>query len=178
MSGYQDNFSRSNNAESAESRNCFPASRLAKMLGVKTGAIQAVLTPAEWHHTSSRYNATDHYDGDLLLVMAGAIRPGAQFFDADPADIDAVNDQLAKLRAWKPPAKNERTWTVCTVRWLEWGGTRKRPTATEETAVNCTVTWKGGKMCTITPPTGQPFRKGTATRGFEVRDASGKRVVF
>ena len=175
MAGYADDFSRSRNAESAERRNCFPASRLAKRLGVSTGAVKAILKPSERHHTSGRYNTTDYYDGDLLLAID--INDAAEWgYDTD--EIAEATEQLGQLRAWKPPAKQEQTWTGCAVTWLAWGGSRKRPTATEETAENCEVTWKGGKMCSITLATGVKLRKGVETRGFEVRDSDGNRLSF
>lgn len=174
MAGYC-GLSKSNNAITAESEGKFPASVLAKRLGVKTGAIKALMTPCEWHHTSKHYNCTDYYDGELLECL-----------DLDDAkdwgyDEDATAEGLQlldSLRKWEPPKKNTKTWRNCTVSWLEWGGTRKHPTVTEETADGCTVDWKGGKFCVVTFADGATMRKGTNTRGFEVRDQTGARIYF
>lgn len=175
MAGYAGDFSRSRNAEAAEERNCFPATRLAKMLGVKVGAVKAILKPSEWHHTSSRYNQTDYYDGDLLLAVATG---AAAANDLDREKVTEARETLAKLAAWRPPAKQDRIWVGCRVVWLEWGGTRKRPTATERTATRATIKWSGGKFCTITIGTEKPFRKGISTKGFEAFDRDGKRIYF
>ena len=68
MAGYC-GYSKSNNAIEAERNNKFPASRLAKLLGVKTKALRAVLAPCEYHHTSKFFNATNYYDGTYLLML-------------------------------------------------------------------------------------------------------------
>ncbi len=173
MAGY-DGYSKSNNAVAAESEGRYPASTLARKLGVKTGAIRALMDPCEWHHTSKRYNTTDYYDGADLLLLArgGTIEATEEDWYDDP------NELLTALRNWKPPKTAAKTWTGCTVTWLEWGGTRKRPAATEETADGCTIEWKGGKFCTVTFSSGATMRKGIDTRGFEARDNEGNRIYF
>lgn len=150
MAGYC-GFSKSNNAVAAEEDGRFPASTLAKRLGVKTGAIKALMDSYEWHHTSSRYNKTDYYDEQEALEM-----------------IDA-------LRAWKQPAKDEATYSGCKVTWLEWGGTRKHPRACEMTTENATVTIKG-EWATF-EHRGRAIRKKITTRGFQVVASDGKSVV-
>ena len=135
MSGYQ-GFSKSNNAIKAESLFRFPASVLAKKLKVKTGAIKALMEPCEWHHTSKHYNPTDYYDGEVFLELHE--NPGdLDNWGFDAEEIAEASKLLEALRTWQPPRKNIKTWTDCTVKWLEWGGTRKHPTATEETADGC-----------------------------------------
>jgi len=79
MAGYN-GHSKSNNALDAEGRGCYPASKLAKTLGCKTGAIRALMTSGEWHHTASYYNETDYYDGD------------------------EAREIINQLHTWKPPA--------------------------------------------------------------------------
>ena len=172
MAGYRD-FSKSNNALDAEAANRFPASVLARKLKVRTAAIKALMEPREWHHSSKHYNEVDYYDGDLLLSLAAGV---ADLYETD--EIETATTLLAALRAWRPPAKNVKRWCGCTVKWLEWSGTRNRPKATENTADNCSVEWRGGKFCTVTFPQGGTMRKGTETNGFEVRDSEGRRVYF
>jgi len=55
------NYSRSENAKDAEERGMLPASRAAKLLGVKSTEISAYAAN-EWHHTGSKYRRTDYYD--------------------------------------------------------------------------------------------------------------------
>ncbi len=174
MSGYN-GFSKSNNAVEAESRNCFPASVLAKKLKVKTGAIKAIMEPCEWHHSSKHYNQIDYYDGDVLLRLAA----GEDLSDEHDQDENAeAGGTLAALRDWQAVKVNTTRWTGCAVKWLEWGGSRKHPAASEETAENCAVEWKGGKFCTVTFPAGGTMRKGVEANGFEVRNKEGKRIYF
>ena len=101
MAGY-DNFSESNNSIDAKQNGRFPASILAKRIGVKTGAIKSLLTPCEWHHTSSRFNMTDFYDEEEAYEI------------------------LDRLKAWEN-AEEVETTKNCTVIYKEWGGSRKHP---------------------------------------------------
>ena len=146
MAGYH-GFSKSNNAVAAEEDGRFPASVLAKRIGVKTSAIKAMMSPSEWHHTSSRYNRTDYYD--------------------ESEAIEIISD----LKAWQEPAKDLAVYEECTVTWLEWSGTRKHPKATERQAENVTVTIKGewatfGRKVTSTMTVA--MRKKLTTKGFRV----------
>ena len=72
MSGYAWQSGMSNNAVRAYRTGMLPAGKLAKHLGkrgfrgVTTADIRAVLEPAEWHHTSSKFNRTEFFDrGDV-----------------------------------------------------------------------------------------------------------------
>jgi len=173
MAGYQ-GFSKSNNAVDAEANNCFPASILAKKLRVKTAAIQAVLTPSEWHHTSKHFNATDYYDGALLLEIAASDTPD----DFDDDEYAEAKEQLAALLAWKAPKQDVQVYEDCTVKWLVWSGSRNHPKATEKTVEHCAVEWKGGAFCLVTFADGGTMRKKTDACGFEVRQEGGSRVWF
>lgn len=95
--GYDWNFGKSHGAVDAEMNGRYPASTLAKRLKVKTGAIKSILTPCEWHHTSSFFNRTDFYD-----------------------EKDAI-DRLDELKAWKPPKKKEteEDLGICSGHWTE-----------------------------------------------------------
>lgn len=152
MSGYADDFSKSNNALAAECDGKFPASVLASKLGVKTGAIRELMKPCEWHHTSKHYNSTDYYSS------------------ADALEI------LAKLKAWREPVKDEQTFENCSGSYLEWSGTRNHPHAKEIKFENVRVT-KKGKWFTLHLPTG-PVRKGEDTRGFHLFNSEKRPLTF
>ena len=175
MAGYS-GFSKSNNAVAAEQFDRFPASRLAAKLKVKTAAIKALMQTSEWHHTSSYYNTTDYYDGELLLLLFAEDEPADWGYDEE--EIAEGHELLQKLRDWRPAKKGAKCCKDCTVQWLEWGGTRKRPTATERKESGCTVEFKGGAFCTVTFTDGSTLRKKTDRRGFEVFEKGGSRVWF
>ncbi len=165
MSGYSD-FSKSNNAIEAESRDCYPASVLAKRLKVSTAAVTALMEPSEWHHTSKMYNNTDYYSSEFLLLLAS----GKPTDDYDEDDITEAAELLARLRAWKKPATTETVYTDCRVVWLEWGGTRARPMASEHTADGVTVTHKGGSFVFLAGGNNEdlPAKKKIGTRGLKI----------
>lgn len=66
MSGYVD-YSKSVNAVEAEAGGRFPKSVLAKKYGIKTSAIDDLLEPTEWHHTSKFYNRTNYYSEEEVV---------------------------------------------------------------------------------------------------------------
>ena len=69
MAGYH-NYSKSNNAIAAERNGRYPASHVAKMLGVPVAWVRLQGTN-EWHHTSARYNVTNYYDLEKLQDQIG-----------------------------------------------------------------------------------------------------------
>lgn len=164
MAGYCADFSKSNNAVDAERSGRFPASVVAKKLGVPTEFIRRQ-KPVEWHHTSSRYNATYYYD----------LEAAAEFMETakGKAELAAVRNETADRRKAKGT-----TWKDITVTWIEWGGTRSHPKATERTEGGCTVVDKGGQMLTIVMSDGTTMRKGKQTRGLKMRDSDGKPLIF
>ena len=111
MSGYA-GYAKSNNAVNAEGQGRFPASVLAKKLGVPTAAIRALIEPDEWHHTSKKYNQTPYFDGAALLAAkAGA--PTPEMLDDNESKICrthnryespfvAAQELLAALASWRP----------------------------------------------------------------------------
>ncbi len=64
--GYDWGEGKSQRAVAAESRGLRTATQTAKVFGVSTKTIRAVLAPVEWHHTSKMFNATDYYDPSLV----------------------------------------------------------------------------------------------------------------
>jgi hypothetical protein len=146
MAGYADDFSKSNNAIIAENAGLFPASKIAKKLGNGCTAkgVKETLTPAEWHHTSSFYNTTDYFD------------------------LEEATERIDEIKAASTIEKKSVTLTGAIVTWLEWGGSRNHPTASEQTAENCTVEYKGGAFCTVTLPSGKVMKKKLDTNGFRI----------
>lgn len=165
MAGYAADFSKSRNAMAAEANDCLPATALAKRLGIKAGAIKALMTPNEWHHTSGWFNRTDYYDGALLLAIADG-RDVAEIHDTE--DIAEARALLLRLRAWRPAVSAAVALTGCTVRWTEWSGTRTRPKATERQVEGCTVVAKGGTMVTIRLPDGSEMAKKLGAAGLVI----------
>lgn len=109
MAGYN-GYSKSNNAIDAEKRGLFPASRLARELGVKTAAIQALIDAEEWHHTSKKYNETNYYNGSCLRAVAAGDEAafvqstyGRFHADCDYHTLEDARQLLADLRAWRKP---------------------------------------------------------------------------
>ena len=150
MSGYADDYSRSNRALEAEAAGMLPASRLARKLKIKTGAIKALLRPCEWHHTSSHYNCTDYYD------------------EAE------AKDRLEELRVWQPPEVVVDEYDGCRVDWLEWAGSRQRPIAVPHHAEGCHVRRVSSAYLMISLPGGREMRKKIGCIGLKIKDAFGK----
>ena len=62
MAGYRE-FSKSNNAVDAEANGRYPASRIAKILGIPVEfVVKHAPHGGEWHHSSKFYNVVDYYD--------------------------------------------------------------------------------------------------------------------
>ncbi len=141
MAGYS-GFSKSNNAIAAEEQEGkFPATTLAKMLGVSTQAIKELMKPCEWHHTSCWYNITSYYSLE---------------------DAEEILDQLKSFKGEKPAEVSYRA----DVRWLTWGGTKSHPKAIEHRAEGIEVVEKGA-FYTFKLPDGD-IRKKIGSNGTEV----------
>lgn len=157
MAGY-DGYSKSNNARAAESQGRYTATALARRLKCKSAAIKALIETGEYHHTSSWYNETLYYDEPVLLALASGdedeIAEATE--DLDPEDIAKAKDLLVALRAWKPAGP--KRYTGCKVEWLTWGGSRKRPVATEHEATDVDITVSGAYI-TIHLETGDVRKK-------------------
>ena len=162
MAGY-DRYSMSNNAVTAYSEGKKPLSKITtadlKSAGwCETKALALILAktgnwqPSEWHHTSKKYNCTNFYCSESLVEWWNEL----------------TESERQSLRSQSTIKKTGGLWHECTVRWLEWGGTRKRPVASEQKAVNCLIEYKGGTMVTITFADGSTMRKKIGSRGFEV----------
>lgn len=113
MAGYFE-YSKSNNAIDEENNGGFPASILAKKLGVSSKAIKELMIPYAYHHTSCWYNKTDYYDMEYALEI------------------------LDQLKAYKPKQSESESY-IADVKWVEWKGTRKHPKAVIHHAENIEV---------------------------------------
>lgn len=143
------NFSKSEGAVAAERRGKWPATIIAKKLGVRVAAIRDLVEPCEWHHTSKMYNRTYYYD------------------------LGECKELLDELKNWKPPAAETEIIEDTTIYYLEWSGSRRHPRAEEIRITGCRVERKDN-WCSITTPNGQKIRKNVNTRGFRTENKNGQ----
>lgn len=173
MSGYQDNYSKSNNAACAEQWGRFPATTVAKMFGLPVAFIREHFRPSEWHHVSKFYNTVDYFDAEAVQAWAD----GA----ADALDEHDGLTLIDALAAWKAAQRAKTAAPVkvhagVSVIWLEWSGTRRYRSATVHQRDACTVTDAGGKFVTVTFADGRVMKKGRDTNGFKLLGADGRRI--
>lgn len=151
MSGYFE-YSKSINAIMAECNGKFPASVLARKLKIKVGAIKALLTPVEWHHTSKYFNATDYYDEQTALEI------------------------LDQLKQWKPPQLQVKITENCFGSYLQWSGTCNFRKSTTIDFEHVQAIQKGDWV-TLTFPNNFKIKKNRNTRGFYLYDSSGNKLT-
>lgn len=72
------------------------------------------LSYSSWHHTSNHYNKTDFYSLDVENI--------AELTD------EIIDNKIANNKSGKKTELTEERWKCA---FLEWGGTRKHPKATE-----------------------------------------------
>ena len=82
------------------------------------------LRVSSWHHTSCHYNATDFYSLDERALDCMTAEDAAELLAKDV----------------KPAAPARRLGSI---EWLEWGGTRKHPKATERKLDGVEIEEKG-----------------------------------
>jgi len=159
MSGYN-NYSMSNNAVDAYNAGLLPASKLARKLKVSPLAIKTVLKPNEWHHTSSHYNCTNFYNGELLVALANNTVPTETDFD----DLCDAAESLLKMRKLSLVEKATPSKKIFgNITWLEWSGPPRRPVATEHVLDKVEVEVKG--QFYIFEFKGQTIRKKIGSQG-------------
>lgn len=152
MAGYY-GFSMSNNAVEAYRKGLLPASKIS---GVPTELIKSLCAPAEWHHTSKHFNATDFYDPDIVMGKFGLLGDEHDFFD---------HKAVAALKKHRSTKANEVSHVDCRVEWLEWSGTRKNPKCKTRIELGATVTVKAS-TATICCESGEIVVKRLSTNGF------------
>lgn len=151
MSGYN-GFSKSNNAVAAEADGRFPASVVARKLGVPAAYVRDRIGTSEWHHSSKYFNVVKYYD----------LAECEEWMDSEEGRADFLEWQAEQ----KP--RQTSTRTGCRVEWLEWSGTRNHPRAKKCSAEGCTVTDDGGAFYKITLPDGSSMRKKKDCKGLEI----------
>ena len=156
MAGY-DGFSMSNNAVDAYNRGLVPAYKT----GVPPELLDLYVGADEWHHTSSRYNATNFYNARRVRVTFGLEAP------QDDEEAEWVNPLAIEALAGARKEKKIEMFENCRVKWLEWSGTRAHPRAEEMMAENCRVEIKG-KTSTVFFADGRKMTKRQGTNGFSV----------
>ncbi len=170
MSGYN-LWSKSNNAIGAERRGEYPASKIARKFGLSVPFIlnNCSFAKTGWHHTSKYYNITDYYDSEMI----------GKWINNDPEMIKEAGASYSECsQNWgKSIRKTNIKYLNCTVKWLEWIGTRSHPHPVEREENNCLCEDRGGKFVLITFPNGQTMKKKKDTNGFEVLDKEGKRIL-
>ena len=155
MAGYNYQSGMSNNAVAAYDNGLLPAS---KIKGIPAALIEQFCRFEEWHHSSKNYNCVKFYDSAYVRALFGL---------AASEDHEPNPHAIAALEAWKEQKKGAPTiHTNCTVEWIEWSGSLKRPKAEECSACGCTVSVKG-QTATITLANGNSFVKRLSTRGFK-----------
>ena len=156
MSGYN-GFSMSNNAVAAYDDGLLPASKIKAVTPI---LIERFCRYAEWHHSSKAFNRVKFYDPDYVLATFGLIP--SDDHDANDAAVTALAAHKAEKKSGPEILDN------CTVEWIEWTGSLRRPKATERKEEGCMVAIKG-QTATITTRSGEVFVKRLSTRGFSYR---------
>lgn len=168
--GY-DGLSMSNNARSAYDDGAVPLSGInaawvrehdigCTVTVLKDLIAASVVQTSEWHHTSRHYNETEFYRPKAVREAVAALTP------------EAIAKARAEVKAAKSP--DVEVHRNCTVEWLEWDGSRSRPTCEEYRAEGATVTVKG-QTATVRLVSGHTFTKRLFTRGFSFESAKARR---
>lgn len=147
MAGYN-GFSKSNNAINAEKNNVFPLTVAIKELATQAKITQkqakAVLLEigeTEWHHTSKFYTRTPYYC--VFSAMAFVKENGVP---------EILNSAFKKSEI------------TADIEYLEWGGSRKHPTARKVEIKNAKIERISEKFCLINGD----IKKGLDTKGFKI----------
>jgi hypothetical protein len=118
--------SKSYNAIEAEKSGRFPATtwvtrfrRKGLFSGITVQIIKDVVQSSEWHHTSKFANATTYYSIENIYESRQELREA--------------------IRQKKETKHIKLAWTKCSVRYLDWGGTRKHPKSIEVFLTDCLV---------------------------------------
>jgi hypothetical protein len=160
MAGYNYQVGMSNNAVSAYDNGLLPAS---KIKGIPATLIDKHCRYEEWHHSSKAFNKVKFYDEQYVRSTFGLA--AHEYHEPDA-------DAIAALAAHEEARKGSPTvHTNCTVEWIEWSGSLKRPKAEECRAEGCAVSVKG-QTATITLANGTSFVKRLSTRGFKFSEVA------
>jgi len=123
VGGYDWEAGKSARAVAAEAAGLLTASQLGQLHRVSAAAVEHVLPPVEWHHTSKFYNATYYYNPD-----------------------EVTPELIEKMREFDRRRKEEKKPVAiadCTIEWVEWEGSRRRPRPIKCKAEHVPATKKG-----------------------------------
>ena len=154
MAGYSWESGMSNSAVDCYNSGFMPAGKIGK---VPSSLIKEYCEYREWHHTSSHFNMTEFYDREEVLATFGLIE--SEEYEVNPLAVEA-------LKKFKEQKTRKPLVLVSDIKYLEWGGTRKHPYATE-----CSARGKisiKGLTATIEMENGVKFQKRMTTNGFEI----------
>ena len=154
MAGYSWESGMSNSAVDCYNEGLMPAGKIGK---VPASLIKEYCEYREWHHTSSHFNMTEFYDREEVLATFGLIE--SEEYEVNPEAVKA-------LKEFNEQKKGKPLVLVSRFKYLEWGGTRKHPYASEVQAKG-TITIKG-LTATIEIENGVRFQKRMTTNGFEI----------
>ena len=111
MAGYQQDFSKSNNAVEAEQCGIFPITVATKIVAKKYGVAQRLarkylecLGCCEWHHSSKHYNEVSYYDTNLTEEEEKELME----FDFEEEKREVLNGKYK-------------------IDWVDWEGSRNNP---------------------------------------------------
>ncbi len=172
--GY-DGYSMSNNARNAYEDGRKPISQFdsydlenfndsLEEMGIETkvksvAALKRLLqdhgSTGEWHHTSSYYNQTDFYDPNSILEKL--------------SDGDLSEDIIREANEYKAPKKETKTYHG-DFHYLEWGGTRKHPKATERTLTDVDIEERGSFYYVYDKNGNELVRKKIGSNGTSIDD--------
>lgn len=156
-------FSKSVRAVAAERDGKLVASRLARLLGVRTSVLRRHLRPSEWHHTSSWLNRTKYYWEPLLIAIAtGSSVPP---LDHTPGEVERARALLAEMRR-ESAVDTAVVLDGQRVTWTEWNS--KDRSGRRRSAFGCRVDVRG-EWATITFGDGTTLRKRVGSRGLAWR---------
>lgn len=159
----QAGFSKSSRALAAEGDGKLVASRLARILGVRTSVLRRHLRPCEWHHTSAWLNRTEYYWEPLLVALA--TDPDATPVGHAPEDVERMRVLLDLMRS-ESCATESLSLSGQRVTWTQWNPVDR--SARRREASGCRVDI-AGEWATITLGDGTSVRKRVGSRDLSWR---------
>ena len=151
-------FSKSRRALAAEDEGKLVASRLARILGVRTSVLRRHLRPCEWHHTSAWLNRTNYYREPLLVALA--TDPESAPAGHTPEDVERMRELLALMRS-ESSVNDIASFSGQRVTWTEWNPVDRSSRRREASGCRVDV---AGELATITFADGTSIRKRVGSR--------------
>jgi hypothetical protein len=167
-------LTKSDNALDAEASGRYPASRIARELGVPA-AFVAECCPhdGEWHHVGKFANEVNYFSLAECREFLGLDCDSGE--PAPEQGNDDLGQGAAILENWKREQKAKRTsvhiFTGVKIFWREFSGSRAHPTCDEYTDDNAALIYEGGAFVTVARACGAIMRKKVDGNHFELPDA-------